>query len=129
MTCPPLKLKHSVLLVMKSWLNAIFPLMNSKYSIILLFLGRNSRRYACAIPSFVTEAVCHGTSKIPPTVNRRTGNHECSLVTMNAANLSLNFQWHYYNNIHRFRYVLGKTFKAQAHYKHVVITKVLFVAC
>ena len=39
---PTLKLKHSVLLVMYSWINAIYHVMNGKYSIILLLFGSNS---------------------------------------------------------------------------------------
>ena len=43
---PSLKLKHSILLVMYNWLNAFYCETNGKYSITLLFFGRNSQ---CAL--------------------------------------------------------------------------------
>ena len=43
MACSLSKLKHSILLVMYSCINAFYCVMNSKYSITLLFFGSNSQ--------------------------------------------------------------------------------------
>ena len=50
MVRPLLKLKRSVLLVMYSWLKGFYCVMNSKYSITLLFFGSNSRRASLLSP-------------------------------------------------------------------------------
>ena len=47
---PVLKLKRSVLLVMYNWLNGFYCVMNSKYSVTLLFFGSNSRRASLLRP-------------------------------------------------------------------------------
>ena len=39
---PLLKVKRCVLLVMYNWLNGFYRVMNSKYSVTLLFFGSNS---------------------------------------------------------------------------------------
>ena len=56
--CTLLKLKYSVLLVMYSWLNSFYCVMNSKYSITLLFFGSNSRRASLLrlLPSIASTA-------------------------------------------------------------------------
>ena len=48
--CPLLKLKHSVLLVMYSWLKSFYCVKNSKDSVTLLFFGSNSRRTSLLRP-------------------------------------------------------------------------------
>ena len=50
------------------------------------------------------------------------------LVTTNAANLSLTFQWYYYNTSIQAR-TLDKAFIVRAHYKHAAIFKVFTAAC
>ena len=47
---PLLKLKCSILLVMYSWVNAFYHVMNGKYSITLLFFGNNSQHFVTTAP-------------------------------------------------------------------------------
>ena len=47
---------------------------------------------------------------------------------MNAANLSLTFQWYYYNTSIQIC-ILDKAFRARAHYKHVAVSEVFIIAC
>ena len=50
MAHPLLKLKRSILLVMYSWLNSFYHVMNSKCSVTLLFFGSNSRQASLLRP-------------------------------------------------------------------------------
>ena len=46
---------------------------------------------------------------------------------MQLTNLSLTFQWYYYNTLIQAR-TIDKAFRARAHYKHAAITNVFFAA-
>ena len=48
--CPLLKLKRSILLIMCNWVNNFYHVMNSKYSITLLFFGSNIRHASLLRP-------------------------------------------------------------------------------
>ena len=58
MAHPLLKLKRCVLLVMYSWLNGFYRVINSKYSITLLFFGSNPRRTSKALPINSIDSKC-----------------------------------------------------------------------
>ena len=59
---PLLKLKRCVLLVMYNWLNGFYRVINSKYSVTLLFFGSNPRRTSKALPiNSIDRKCCRGT--------------------------------------------------------------------
>ena len=55
---PLLKLKRWVLLVMYNWLNGFYHVINSKYSVTLLFFGSNPRRTFKALPINSIDSKC-----------------------------------------------------------------------
>ena len=61
---PLIKLKSSVLLVMYTWLNGFYRVMDGKYSITLLFFGSNTQRASLLRPRPSTVSIASAVQRI-----------------------------------------------------------------
>ena len=60
---PLIKLKPSVLLIMYTWLNGFYRVMDGKYSITLLFFGSNTRRASLLRPRPSTVSIASAVKR------------------------------------------------------------------